>query len=191
MRIVKPDICDRMPWLNGGGETIELAISPHGANFSSFGWRLSAARVAKDGPFSYLSGIDRTLVVTSGHGLIVKTPDACSMTLALGDRPWEFPGELAVEASLVDGPVEDLNVMTRRGQFAHKMQIKHALREIEVANQTGVSIFSLPDCKAIIETADGCGTLDRGDFLILEECARLRIRPEVESRLYQIRIWPV
>ena len=53
----------RMPWKNGGGETVEVIVHPEGASLSDFGWRVSMATVASDGPFSVFPGIDRTLAV--------------------------------------------------------------------------------------------------------------------------------
>ena len=59
----------RMPWKNGGGETVEVIVHPEGASLSDFGWRVSMATVASDGPFSVFPGIDRTLAVLSGEGM--------------------------------------------------------------------------------------------------------------------------
>ena len=59
----------RMPWKNGGGETVEIAISPADAGLDGFDWRLSMATVATDGPFSVFPGIDRSLAVIRGAGI--------------------------------------------------------------------------------------------------------------------------
>ena len=61
----------RMPWMNGGGETIEIAVSPEGAGLASFDWRVSMARVTQPGPFSSFTGVDRTLAILDGAGLTV------------------------------------------------------------------------------------------------------------------------
>jgi environmental stress-induced protein Ves len=192
MRIIRLEECRRMRWANGRGETIELAVAPDGATFRSLDWRLSAARVATHGPFSYLVDLDRTLVVTSGRGLTLTAGEDLAITLTPEDQPWEFPGELAIEATLIDGPVDDLNVMTRRGRFRHKMVVRRISSEIDVTNDSGVSILSLRDCDASYETTDEIGTLRRGDFVILDRGnARLLIRPHTETLFYQIRLWPV
>jgi environmental stress-induced protein Ves len=182
-----------MPWLNGGGETLELSKYPEDAGFSDFVWRLSAAQVLKDGAFSHFTGIDRSLIVTSGSGLIIKSPGSLPMTVTAADEPWEFSGELAVEAILIDGPVEDLNVMTRRDLFRHKMEVKRISTESEVVSQGGgVSIISLRDRSGSYETALGRReSLESEDFILLEDGEGLRIIPEAESRLYEIKIWPV
>jgi len=44
-----------MPWKNGGGETLELAIAPAGAGLEDFAWRISSARVGAAGPFSAIT----------------------------------------------------------------------------------------------------------------------------------------
>lgn len=106
----------RTRWKNGGGVTAEIAVFPDNAGLDDFGWRLSMADVAVDGPFSTFPDIDRTLTVLSGR-----------MTLnghALGpdDPPFAFDGGMAVDALLLDGPVTDLNAMTRRGDFHHHVE---------------------------------------------------------------------
>ena len=57
----------RMPWKNGGGETVEVIVHPEGASLSDFGWRVSMASVASDGPFSVFPDIDRTLELEPRH----------------------------------------------------------------------------------------------------------------------------
>ena len=54
-----------MPWKNGGGETLELAIAPAGAGLEDFAWRISSARVGAAGPFSACAGVDRSLALLS------------------------------------------------------------------------------------------------------------------------------
>ena len=39
MRILRGADYKRMPWKNGGGETVEIAVSPEGAALSDFDWR--------------------------------------------------------------------------------------------------------------------------------------------------------
>lgn len=106
----------RTPWKNGGGVTAEIAVFPAGAGLDDFGWRLSMAEVAVDGPFSAFPHIDRTLTVLSGRMALN------GHTLGPDDPPFSFDGGLAVNANLLDGPVTDLNVMTRQGHFHHHVK---------------------------------------------------------------------
>lgn len=108
-----------MQWKNGGGETIEIAVSPADAQFDTFDWRLSMAHVGESGPFSLFPGIDRTLSVISGAGLALRLAGAETVTLDRHSAPFEFAGDIAVDSMLIAGPIDDLNVMTRRGRCRH------------------------------------------------------------------------
>lgn len=107
-------------WKNGGGVTHELAVWPDGADLSGFDARLSMAEVAADGPFSAFPGIDRTLAVLEGGPMRLSFGGA-QVALAADGPPLSFPGEAPVHAGLDGGPVLDLNIMTRRGAFSHRM----------------------------------------------------------------------
>jgi len=126
MRILRAASYRRMPWKNGGGETIEMAVSPAGASFDTFDWRLSMAHVGAPGPFSLFPGIDRTLSVISGAGLTLQLPERKPTTLDRCAAPFAFPGDVAVDSTLVDGPIDDLNVMTRRNRCHHRVA-RHGL----------------------------------------------------------------
>jgi hypothetical protein len=182
-----------MSWLNGGGETIELAVSPEHASFETFDWRVSMAHVASDGPFSMLPGIDRSLIVTTGVGLTLVSEGVPSIRLTPDAPPFEFRGERAIQAVLNGGPVTDLNVMTRRGRFAHRMVARRILDRDKIESAADVLIFSLRDCDAVCEHATGISILQAGDFAILQEDEdiQLAITPESETLLYEIRLWPV
>lgn len=108
----------RTPWKNGGGETLELAIAPPGAGIEAFDWRISMATIARDGPFSSFPGMDRTLCLMAGAGfeLII---DGTAHAITPDSAPCRFRGDVPSSARLVDGAVQDLNVMTDRAGFDH------------------------------------------------------------------------
>lgn len=110
-----------MPWKNGGGETLELAIAPAGAGLEHFQWRISSARVGAAAPFSTFAGVDRSLALLSGAGLRLQRGDGRAEVLYAGGAVVHFAGEEAITAALVDGPVSDLNLMTRRGAWCHRV----------------------------------------------------------------------
>ena len=118
-RILRAAEGRRMPWKNGGGETTELLAHPAGAGLDAFDWRISMARVAADGPFSTFPGIDRTLTVLDGAGLDLAIGEGAPVRLGPASPPLRFPADAPCLGRLVAGPVTDLNVMTRRGRFAH------------------------------------------------------------------------
>lgn len=110
------------PWKNGGGVTCEIAAYPAGASLDDFGWRVSTATVAMGGPFSRFEGIDRTLLVLSGKGLALQIGEQPPATVTRETPAISFPGDIAVHAELLKGPVSDLNVMTRRSEWRSHVQ---------------------------------------------------------------------
>jgi environmental stress-induced protein Ves len=111
----------RMPWKNGGGETREIAVSPPRASLDTLEWRISLATVASNGPFSTFGGITRTLSVIQGSGIELKVGATPAHKLLTTSEPCTFDGEAPASASLIDGPIVDLNVMSRRGRFRHQV----------------------------------------------------------------------
>lgn len=122
MRIIRAADCLVMPWKNGGGTTTEIAVSPEGASLSDFDWRISMAHVGQDGPFSSFPGIDRTLSVLTGAGITLAFGDGEHVRLDRASAPYRFAADRAVDGLLIDGPIDDLNVMSRRGRWRHRVE---------------------------------------------------------------------
>ncbi len=122
MRIVRRSEFRRMPWRNNKGMTEEICAFPTGADIGSFEWRLSIAHVETDGPFSTFDGVDRSIALLHGKGLILDLPGGASVALHSGTEPYGFPGEWEISSRNIEGPTVDLNIMTRRGVVAHEMQ---------------------------------------------------------------------
>lgn len=116
------------PWKNGGGLTREIARAPETGEFD---WRLSMATVAEDGAFSTFPGVDRTLTVLTGAGIVL-TVAGREARLTPG-APFAFPGDVPAASRLLAGEVTDLDVMTRRGRVSH-----------EVTRQTGPAMVLNP-----------------------------------------------
>jgi hypothetical protein len=121
VKIVRASERRSTAWKNGGGSTTEIAVVPPDASLDSFDWRVSMARVASDGPFSEFAGIDRTLAVVTGDGLSLTIGDAAPILLDRNADPISFAGDAPTSARLAAGAITDLNVMTRRGRFAHRL----------------------------------------------------------------------
>ncbi|WP_454871527.1 HutD/Ves family protein [Paraburkholderia xenovorans] len=118
------------PWKNGGGVTREVAAFPEGAGLDAFVWRVSVADVAQAGPFSRFAGIDRTLVLLSGAGMLLdEAGDGSSahgvktyaLTQALDMA--HFTGEARIDARLVDGATRDFNLMVRRDAAQGEVEV--------------------------------------------------------------------
>ncbi len=118
--LLKAQAHRRMPWKNGGGVTVEIAVHPKGASVDDFDWRISMATVASDGPFSVFPGIDRTLSVLEGDGIVLDV-EGEETTLTRESAPLAFAADARSSARLIGSAITDLNVMTRRGRFVHKV----------------------------------------------------------------------
>ena len=105
-----------IPWKNGGGITRNLAVEPKDAGFDHFLWRLSFAEVNTPGRFSTFPGVDRSILVWSGNGLLLHSKDAEVFALVPDAEAHTFRGEDEIETTLLDGPTIDFNVMVRRGR---------------------------------------------------------------------------
>lgn len=119
VRILRHAEHRRMPWKNGGGETAEVAVYPEDVDLSGFGWRVSMATVAVDGPFSTFPGVDRTLAILSGDGMELDIEGKGRYLLKPDSEPLLFAADTNTFARLSSGTITDLNVMTRRDRFSH------------------------------------------------------------------------
>jgi environmental stress-induced protein Ves len=141
MRIIPASAYRRMPWKNGGGETIEIAVAPEGASLDGFDWRLSMARVEVPGPFSVFPGVDRTLALLDGPALVLHL-DGRTETLTPGSEPLSFPADVPTRAELPEGGITDLNAMSRRGRAVHRV-LRRVLHAPETLTFSGDDTFLL------------------------------------------------
>ena len=114
--IISPENFTKVPWKNGAGYTLELAVS-QGGSLSEFDWRLSIATVSQDGVFSDFSGLTRQLVLISGQGLALTHDESTIDSLnELMDFAY-FDGGCKTTAQLNNGSIDDFNIMVRTGKF--------------------------------------------------------------------------
>lgn len=121
MKVLRAAGYKTMPWKNGMGATTEIAIFPPDATMANFDTRVSMAQVTNDGPFSSFPGIDRTLVVLDGAGLDLTVAHQAPVRID-SDVIHAFPGDQPTSATLIDGPIVDLNVMSRRDAASHHVR---------------------------------------------------------------------
>ncbi len=149
------------PWKNGGGKTTEVAAFPPGASLEDFGWRVSIAEIARSGPFSLFPGIDRKLVLLKGHVALTIAGQGTT-ELAPDAPPIAFPGDVAAEAQILEGPATDLNVMARRSTFEASVVRKTCTGKL-VAVADVTLLFSLSAVRILGET------MAPADALLLED----------------------
>ena len=142
------------PWKNGGGVTREVAAYPAGRDTSSFTWRLSIADIDAGGPFSSFPGIDRTLVLLGGNGMVLTQDDGTAYPLEKPLDMARFAGETAISARLFDGPTRDLNVMVRRSHGSADVQVLTAPADVTIQGTTVLLYCADGDVLVTIDGAD-------------------------------------
>jgi len=180
----------RMPWKNGGGETVEVIVHPEGADLSDFGWRISMATVASDGPFSVFPGIDRTLAVLSGEGMDLSIEGLGDRLLTPASAPLPFPADAPTTARLTHGPITDLNVMTRRGVFSHTLAHHVVTGSTALAASSGERLLLALEPLGV-STAEGLIGLQPLDALVLHGSEKADVLAAGETTaFYLVEITP-
>ncbi len=131
IKIISPDQFQTIAWKNGQGKTTELAINS-GGTLADFDWRLSIASVVENGLFSDFSGYHRQLILLTGNGIKLshgaKKMDQHQIDEQQVDELTQplsmavFDGACRTVGKLIDGPIEDFNVMTKQHSF--KAEVK-------------------------------------------------------------------
>jgi len=190
MRIIRSGDYRRMPWKNGGGETVEIAISPAGASLDDFDWRVSMARVASSGPFSRFPGVDRTLAVLAGSGIRLRIAERGIVLLGRDAPPFAFSGDETATAELINGPIDDFNVMTRRATCRHRLACIPAERPVRFRREDDLLLVMVREAAATARFANEEHALAAGDTLLLDrkDEPRLEIVPTAPALLYVVEI---
>jgi environmental stress-induced protein Ves len=112
------------------------------------------ATVETDGPFSMFSCVDRTLSILEGEGILLSVEGRVPVGLTSRSDPLTFPADVATSASLIAGPITDLNVMTRRGRYRHKVSV-HELNGSTAISFAGAEALLFCRAGSMLVSSDG------------------------------------
>jgi uncharacterized protein len=143
-RLIPYAVLEASAWKNGGGSTTVIMIAPPGAG-DDFDWRVSLATIAQSGPFSDFPGIDRTLALVEGAGVVLDVDASRRRILDASSPDFVFVGEAAVNAEIIEGPSTDFNVMTRRAHCNHQFGRRKLEGVSEFAPRGNVTLLFLAD----------------------------------------------
>lgn len=179
-------------WKNGGGSTTQIISYPPNASLDDFDWRVSMARMETDGPFSLFPGIDRTLAILQGEGVTLEIADLGEIKITQLTPPASFPGDHATQARLLGGPITDLNVMSRRGRYRHRLRF---MRIDGAASLTADADVLVLLCLGEAQVGLGdefCG-LKSGDAALLSDVKgrTISLRAAPPAALWMVDIEPV
>lgn len=115
-RVIAANEYRRERWRNQLGWTREICRHPDSAEH--WDWRLSIAEIERDSAFSVFPGVDRVLVLLSGHGLRLRFDDGEVSELLAPYDLVRFRGERPLVGELVQGPTHDFNLMWQRDRVS-------------------------------------------------------------------------
>lgn len=190
MRILRSTDYRRMPWKNGGGETREIAVSPAGATFETLDWRISLATVAEHGPFSMFQGVQRTLCVIRGAGMQLQVGDGAPAALFETSEPFTFDGETSTYARLINGPIEDLSVMSRRGRFRHTVKRLVFADALELSTRAQSLIIYCQRGNLLCAAGAETGHLETDDSALFDKStAAIRVSTTQKAQIHVIEFY--
>lgn len=187
MPILRAQHYKRMPWKNGGGETVEIAVFPEGAGLAEFDWRISMATVAADGPFSVFPGIDRTLSILDGAGMTLSIEGREPVGLTQESPPLSFPADAPTSAILLNGEITDLNVMTRRTALTHSVERIKLAGEVTMEAAAPTTLLFCKSGSAAIMQGGEQVTLNAHDCLLTERHKALTLSGDALCFIVAIR----
>lgn len=153
----------RMPWRNGLGVTTEIARFPDAGEFD---WRISAADVSSDGPFSKFEGYDRIILTLEGEGMILTHKESQARTEIGRYEAWAFSGDWATDCVLCNGPVRDFNVIFRRERYAASVEVVEVVEHTTVMHETDHTIIY---CASGLVECDGFLMSDNETLVITDD----------------------
>ena len=153
-----------IPWKNGKGNTIELAIND-GGNLESFEWRLSMASVVEDGVFSDFSGYLRNLILIKGDGIELIHDDKISDKLTTLLSMATFDGSSETVGKLTHHAITDFNIITNQKSYDVEVNTYLLSNKISLPNHTLSFIYCLEGDAKITSTDNRIDiTLPVGDL---------------------------
>ncbi|MEP6826889.1 MAG: HutD family protein [Aestuariivirga sp.] len=149
-RIVRKANFTTSKWKNGGGITHEIARSDADV---VFGWRLSVAEVASDGPFSLFPGHQRILTVVEGKGMRLVSANAAYHVGHL--VPIRFSGDEHIVGKLIDGPCRDFNLIYDPKRFSAEVTVLQGPQKLSA-------------CFAVYLVSGSAVSMEEGDLAFLD-----------------------
>ncbi|EGM76716.1 hypothetical protein Rhein_3212 [Rheinheimera sp. A13L] len=177
LQLISPNQWQTQVWKNGGGITHQLARSDDNIGMR---WRVSIAEVASDGPFSRFEQTDRIIMLLQGNGFCFHGAEDQPVVLDQVLLPFAFAGETTIECTLINGPVRDFNLMTRRADVKASLQVLSVTEALSLA-LVQESMLYLASGQLHVSFKEQSYQLDAGQSLLCtDEVGELQIKAGTE-----------
>lgn len=172
MKILRSSGFTALPWKNGLGVSRVIASHPADAGYDALNWQVSTTEITADCPFSILPGMDRRFMLTAGAGVRLAFSDAPSgisqkHAAAAPFAPVEFRGDWKTHCRLTAGPVQVLNVMTRRERAEAQFGVKRWKGPMLCMQRLGETLLVVM-LEGRAEIAGAAASLVPNDTLLLD-----------------------
>jgi environmental stress-induced protein Ves len=155
MHVIRRADYTAMPWKNGAGTTLEIAVQ--GRQGEAFDWRLSLALVEQDCAFSAYAGYERHTALVEGAGFELRSPEGSTLSFTQVGQVHAYEGATPWECRLRAGPAWDLNLIARSGLGGRMHALRAGPEALPLdASPAGCYIVSL---QAPLEIVAGAGSV--------------------------------
>ncbi|TDR32857.1 HutD/Ves family protein [Hydromonas duriensis] len=153
-------------------------------------WRISCAHIQTDSGFSSYHGVDRSLLITSGEGVMLTVNHQTPFAFTPCSAPYSFTGEDRVHAQLLNGAVEDFNVMTRRNRWLHTLERQCIQGSCHVFNHADVLlIYHARGGELVCDDGVAQHTVLKGELLVSSALElQLQTSSGSDSDIYIVRL---
>jgi len=142
IEIIQPTQFKTVPWKNGKGNTVEMAINP-GGTLDNFDWRLSMASVVEDGIFSNFTGYTRNLILIAGDSINLQHNDSKIDRLSQLLDVATFDGGDKTVGNLPAGEITDFNVIVRTSAYNTQLDSQRKANVFSLQQSDLCFIYSL------------------------------------------------
>ncbi|MEX0297927.1 MAG: HutD family protein [Kordiimonas sp.] len=174
-----------VPWKNGLGTTLELASAqcPRSENSEAFMWRISIADMVQSNEFSLFPNTRRILTVMNGEGLVLKGAETGNSFTCLPFSPVSFSGSEVLYGELVNGPVQNFNVMVNGDSADAAVQIIENTLNLELSGDVNYFYVLPASVAAYFSSQSGTMLVRAGESYLIEASGSVSVGLQAEANL--------
>jgi environmental stress-induced protein Ves len=171
MRVLRSREYPRLAWKNGLGVSRIIAATPNGAGYDTLRWQVSITEIASSCPFSRLPGLDRQFMLLEGRGVELDCLDEVAGTairhhVDTALEPVSFSGDWRTDCHLIAGPVQVMNVVTRRGMASSRVAT-HTISDRIVLERVPGESFVVIVASGMVTAGSSSAPLKARDALLV------------------------